>query len=96
MEDIVFKKDYQEGLYSYWNVSQPPITSASPVAVAEVILSGYQLHNYIALAEYSTVNLEKHFIIGYSPYLLKLPFLKVIGAVSWKYVMLANDQYGLG
>lgn len=96
MEDIVFKKDCQQGLYSYLNILQPPIISASPVGGTEAILYNYQFHNYIALAEYLTAHLEKYILIRYSPYLLTLPFLKTIETTSWKYIILSNDQYGLG
>jgi hypothetical protein len=41
-------------------------------------------------------HLEKYVVIRYSPYLLKLPFLKAIETTSWKYTILSNDQYGLG
>ena len=96
MEDIVFKKEYQQGIFSYLNISQPPVTVSLPVTDSQAILYKYEFHNYIALAEYLMSHLEKYLLIRYSPYLLELSFINVIAEVNWKYELLSSDRLGLG
>jgi hypothetical protein len=96
MEDIVFKKEYQQGIFSYLNISQPPVIVSSPVTDSQAILYKYQFHNYIALAEYLMSHLDKYVLIRHSPYLSKLSFINVIAKVDWKYELLSSDRFGLG
>lgn len=97
MEYLVFKKEYQHGLFNYLNVSMPyAATSALEGAGKEATLYKYQFHDYLALADYLTSHLEKYIIIRYSPYLSKLSFLNEIEITNWKYEMLSNDRFGLG
>ena len=96
MQEINFKKEFRQGLLTYLHVSQPYTTLAQPIAGKDEILYNEQLHIYIALAEYITSHLQKFVIIKFSPYLSKLSFLTWMGTINWKYIVLANDQFGLG
>lgn len=96
MEDIVFKKEYQHGLHSYLNVSQPYFAVDIAQNQNKGILYNFQFHNYVALAEYLMSHLNKYVVIRYSPYLSELPFLNEVSRINWKYVLVSNDQAGLG
>jgi hypothetical protein len=97
MEHLVFKKEYQHGLFNYLNVSVPyRATSALTGAGKEGGLYKHQFHYYLALADYLMSHLEKYIIIRYSPYLSKLSFLREIETTHWKYEMVSDDRLGLG
>ncbi|HTN20729.1 MAG TPA: hypothetical protein VL125_09650 [Pelobium sp.] len=96
MQNLLFKKEHRQGIFSYLNTLQPPVTISLPLAGSGLILRSATFQNYIALAEYLMSDLKKYVVIRYSPSLLKLPIVKTIENVRWKYELLSDDHVGLG
>jgi hypothetical protein len=93
---MLFKKEYHQGVFSYLNILQPPVTAFSPLVGVEPVLYNYEFRTHIALAEYLMSHLDKYMLIRFSPYLSKLPFINIIETINWKYELLASDRLGLG
>lgn len=96
MQDLLFKKEHHQRIFSYLNILQPAVTNSAPLVGSDPILRSATLQNYVALAEYLMSNLKKYVMIRYSPFLLELPLVKTIKTINWKYELLTSDQLGLG
>lgn len=96
MQEFKFKKTIIDGLISFLQVVHTPVVENISNPASQEILYRQRLHNDIALAQFLTEDLDRFILLRKSEGLSTLQFLRPLVSSEWKYLILFNDQQGLG